>query len=340
MRTSLLTLLCLCTFIFNPHVAEAFSPKAKSYAEYRDRFLKLDPKSRVVPKIPPEDRPIRVIIDTDARNEIDDVWAVSLALISPERFKIEGFVAANFDNSRGGPESIERSAKEIHRLLDLAGLEGRYPVKLGSQPMQYQYQPSPSEGVDFIIEKAMASTPDDPLWIVGLGASTDIASALLLEPRIIDRVVVFWHFRTKWPNQCHNFNVFNDTRAARIVFHSPLSFVLFDTGTHLTCPMDFSQQFVECGPLGRYLHEYRFQSSYYQNPKKGFFDLGDIAALLDPNLASWEVVDCPDVEKNLDYKFRNTKGRILRCYDIDRTKTYKLLHQKLKKHAKSLQPGP
>ena len=100
--------------------------------------------------------------------------------------------------------------------------------------------------------------------------------------------------------------------------------------------MDFSEQFLECGPLGKYLHEYRFQSSYYQNPKKGFFDLGDIAALLDPSLASWEVVDCPDVEKNLDYKFRNTKGKILRCYDIDRAKTYKLLHQKLKMHAKNL----
>ena len=41
--------------------------------------------------------------------------------------------------------------------------------------MQYNFLPSPSEGVDFIIEKARASTPDDPLWIIGLGAATDMA---------------------------------------------------------------------------------------------------------------------------------------------------------------------
>ena len=304
------------------------------YGDLRQRFLKLNPKARRVPTIPPKNKRIRCIIDSDTRNEIDDVWAVALALIASERFQIEGFVAANFDNQKGGPRSIEESAAEIRKLLELAGMKGKYPVKNGSQPMQYQYQPSPSEGVDFIIETAMTSTPDDPLWIIGLGAATDIASAVLLEPRIIDRVVAFWHFRTKWPNQCHNFNVFNDTRAARIVYHSPLSFVLFDTGTYLTCPMEFSEQFTRCGPLGTYLHKYRFRSAYYRNPKKGFFDLGDIAALLDPDLASWEVVDCPDVEKNLDYKFTGTKGRILRCFAINRIRTFELFHNKLKAFAK------
>lgn len=304
-----------------------------SYSERRERFLKMDPKARKVPQIPPKGQRIRVIIDTDAKNEIDDIWAIALVLLSPERFQIEGFVAANFDNVRGGPRGIEASVREIETILEKAGMAGRWPVKRGSHPMQYQYEPVRSEGVDFIIEKAMASTPEDPLWVVGLGASTNIASAILIEPRIINRVVVFWHFRTKWPKQCHNFNVFSDTRAARIVFHSPCSFVLFDTGTYLTCPMEESSSFVSCGELGKYLHDYRYKSSYYQSPKKGFFDLGDIASLLDPALASWEVADCPDVQKNLDYAFRGTKGTILRCSDIDRDKTFALLHHKLREHA-------
>jgi len=303
-----------------------------TYQERTKMFLKLDPRIRKVPVIPAKGERIRVIIDTDTRNEIDDVWAVTLAILSPERFKIEGFVAANFDNQRGGPEGIEASAKEIEIILAKAGMAGRWPVKRGSHPMQYQYEPSRSEGVDFIIERAMAGSPADPLWVVGLGAATDIASAILIEPAIIDRVVVFWHFRTKWPKQCHNFNVFNDTRAARIVFHSPFSFVLFDTGTYLTCPMADSERFVSYGQLGKYLHEYRYNSAYYQKPTKGFFDLGDIAALVEPDLASWEVTACPDVEKNLDYQFRGTKGSILRCYDIDRDRTFELLDSKLKAH--------
>jgi inosine-uridine nucleoside N-ribohydrolase len=304
----------------------------RGYRDIRARVQGDVARRRRVPAIPPPDERLRVIIDSDAKNEIDDVWALALAVLSPERFQIEGIVAANFDNNRpdAGPDSIEASYREIETILDKAGLAGKYPILRGSPPMRYKYEPSESEGVDFIIEKAMASTPEDPLWIVGLGAATDMASAYLKAPRIAERTVVFWHFRTRWPRQCWNFNVIGDVRAARIVFHSDLCFVLFDTGTHLYCPMAESQQYTSCGPLGRYLHEYRLQSAWYQRPDKGFYDLGDIAALVDPNLASWEVVDCPEVDWDLSYKFKGTKGRILRCYDIDRDGTYALLHRKLK----------
>jgi len=309
--------------------------QAMAYRQRKAIISKRDPKLRKVPKIPPKGERLRVIFDTDAKNEIDDVWAISLAILSLERFKIEGFVAANFDNNRpeAGPDSVDASFKEIRTILSKAGLAGKWPILRGSAPMQYKFEPSESEGVDFIIKKAMESTPEDPLWIVGLGAATDIASAYLKEPRIADRIFVFWHFRTRWPEKCWNFNVIGDVRAARIVFHSDLSFVLFDTGTHLVCPMEESEKFMSYGELGKYLHEYRYQSSYYQRPDKGFFDLGDIAALVDPSLASWEVVKCPEVDWDLSYQFKGNKGSILRCYDIDRDATYALFNRKLKAFA-------
>jgi hypothetical protein len=76
--------------------------------------------------IPPQGQQIRVVIDSDAKNEIDDLWAIALALLAPERFKIEGFVAANFDNSRpeGGLDSIEASRREIETLLVPGPQEG------------------------------------------------------------------------------------------------------------------------------------------------------------------------------------------------------------------------
>ncbi|MHC4518458.1 MAG: nucleoside hydrolase [Planctomycetota bacterium] len=326
---NLIIALALISVIITTSPARAAAP---DYHEVRKRIQGNAAQSRKVPKIPPADQRLRVVIDSDARNEIDDVWALALAVVSLERFQIEGIVAANFDNNRptAGLGSIDSSFEEIETILDKAGLAGQFPVLRGSPPMRYKYQPSESEGVDFIIEKAMASTPEDPLWVIGLGAATDIASAYLKEPRIAERIVVFWHFRTRWPKQCWNFNVIGDVRAARIVFHSDLSFVLFDTGTHLTCPMAESEQFTTYSPLGRYLHQYRDQDPWYRNPKKGFYDLGDIAALVDPSLAQWETVACPEVDWDLAYKFKNTKGKILRCYDIDRDRTYALVHRKLK----------
>ena len=290
-----------------------------------------NPTERKVPVIPPKEQRIRLLIDADAKNEIDDQYAISLGILSPERFDIEGFVGANFDNERGGADSVEKSVKEIELVLEKAGMSGKWPVKRGSDPMRYQFMPSESEGVDFIIERAMAGTADDPLWVVGLGSSTDMASAILKEPEIIDRVVVFWHFRTRWPEKCYNFNVFGDVRAARLLFHSPVSFVLFDTGTYLTCPVEETEKKLKpCGELGEYLHEYRFTSPNFAKPTKGFFDLGDIAALLEPELACWEVTECPEVDWDLDYIFSGKLGSILRCYHVDRDRSFELLFNKMK----------
>jgi len=319
----------LCVFLVRSPIM------ADEYLQRREAIQARDPRQRKVPEIPAPGARIRCIIDTDAKNEIDDVWAIALALTCQDRFQIEGFVGANYDNTveDAGPASTAASVEVIETVLAKAGLAGTIPVKMGSAPLQYKFEPSDSEGVDFIIEKAMASSSEDPLWVIGLGAATDIASAYLKEPRIADRVIVFWHFRTRWPDKCWNFNVIGDVRAARTVFHSDLPFVLFDTGTHLTCPMEESRQWAELSELGKYMHDYRKKRSWYQDPNKGFYDLGDIAALVDPGLASWEVVDCPEVDWDLNYRFKNTKGQILRCKAIDRDKTYALLDDRLRRHA-------
>jgi hypothetical protein len=84
------------------------------------------------------------------------------------------------------------------------------------------------------------------------------------------------------------------------------------------------------GDIGEYIHNIRIGSEYYSSSKKGFFDLGDIAALLDPEVAYYEEVSCPEVDFDLSYKFNDNKGNILRCYHVDRDKTFQLLYDKLK----------
>ena len=68
---------------------------------------------------------------------------------------------------------------------------------------------------------------------------------------------------------------------------------------------------------------------------KGYFDLGDIAALVDPDIAKWQVVKCPTVTQYMDYDFFKTNGKVLRCYDIDRDKTFELLYKSLQERYKA-----
>ena len=68
---------------------------------------------------PPGGR-VRMVLDTDTYNEIDDQFAVVYSLLSSERLRVEALYAAPFHNSRSaGPgDGMEKSFDEIHRLLD------------------------------------------------------------------------------------------------------------------------------------------------------------------------------------------------------------------------------
>jgi inosine-uridine nucleoside N-ribohydrolase len=296
--------------------------------------MNLDPTQRKVPVIPPREQRIRLLIDSDAKTELDDQWAISLAILSPERFDIEGFVGATYRKPDFGLNPVEASAQEIELVLEKAGFAGRWPVKRGSHPLQYSWAPTESEGVDFIIERAMAGSAENPLWIMGQGPATDIAAALLIEPRIVDRVVAFWHLRTQWPVRCTNPNVYADVRAARNLFSSPLSFVLCDAGTYLYCSPAESERMVKpYGALGAYLHEYRYtRPEQFMKEKTPFVGLASVAALIDPSPGAWDVTECPEVEWDLSYRFKGTLGSILRLYHVDRERTYALLYDRLRKY--------
>lgn len=280
---------------------------------------------------PAEGDRIPLIVDADAANEVDDQFALALALGARDRLDLVGFVAAHF-GLRGGPEGIQKSHDEMLRVLDMAGREGEFPVLRGSDPLVYLEAPPESEGVDFIIQEARKATPENPLWLVLLGPATDAASALLQAPDIADRLVVFWHGRTRWPVQCWNFNAYNDIKAVQVIFEKPCRLVLFDTGTYLRIPTEESERrLVPTGPLGSYLHEIRMEKEWHRSPRKGFFDLGDIVALVKPAATAWEIVDAPRINHDLHYDFSKDYGPIVRIYHVDRDQSVDLLEAALYK---------
>jgi inosine-uridine nucleoside N-ribohydrolase len=284
---------------------------------------------RSVPELPPPGEKLRLILDTDAACEIDDLYAIGLSLLCNDRFDIEGFIGAHFGDA-GGPDGIDKSVAAIGTVVEKAGMTGKFPIKRGAHPFVYSRKPVESDGVDFIIERAMAPGEERPLWVVLTGPATDVASAWLKRPAIADRVVVFWHGRTRWPDKCWNFNAYNDLKAVRILFSSAMPMVLFDTGTYLRCPMQESERRMRpYGELGRYLHDFRKKKAWYQSPNKGFYDLGDIATLVHPSLVYSEVVDAPGVNWDMLYQPGRGNGKIRRVYQIDRDRTFELLFGKL-----------
>ena len=169
----------------------------------------------------------RVIIDTDAKNEADDQFAIAHALLSPS-LEVRGLIAAHFGASRSN-RSMKESREEIDLLLDLMGLEQQVPVANGAPTgIPDEQTPRDSDGAQLIIAESKLASRAEPLYVAFLGPLTDMASAILLDPELVSReVVVIWIGGVGYGGvetyPGIEFNLRNDIPAANLVFDSGIT---------------------------------------------------------------------------------------------------------------------
>ena len=170
-------------------------------------------------------QPIRVIIDADTANEVDDLYAIAWALLEP-RLEVVGLTSAQWHtNPRTPNDSVGESQRLNEEILALMG-KTAIPVPEGSNfPMVSEQRPQPSEAAKFIIEQALATPEGEKLSIVILGPCTNIASAILIEPKIIPKLSVnylgFWYnVETNTWNK-REFNTNNDPNAVNALINTP-----------------------------------------------------------------------------------------------------------------------
>ena len=133
---------------------------------------------------------VSVIIDSDSGNEIDDAFAISLALIDP-KIEIIGLTSAQWNHHpRGGDSSVYESQRinedllKLHDRLDI-------PHPLGAaEPTGYwgDVKPIPSPASDFILEEVSKLGFKKKLNVVTLGAPTNLATAILMDTTIIPKI--------------------------------------------------------------------------------------------------------------------------------------------------------
>lgn len=173
---------------------------------------------------------VDVVLDTDAYNEIDDQFAIAYLLRSKERANTIAIYAAPFYNHRSenAADGMKKSYNEILKVLDLCGEpQLKSVVYTGSENyLPDEKTPVISDAAKDLANRAMQYTEDAPLYVIAIGAITNIASALLIEPRIRDRIVVVWlgGHAHHWCDT-KEFNMRQDFPAARVVMGSGVPFV-------------------------------------------------------------------------------------------------------------------
>jgi len=263
-------------------------------------FPTVSPAARMELLEPPT-KPVRMVLDTDTYNEIDDQFALTYALLSPERLTVEAVYAAPFHNARSaGPEDgMRKSYEEILRLLDRLNQPHEGVVFEGATRwLPSSDRPVRSPAVDDLVARASADRPD-PLYVVAIGAPTNIASALLVAPEIIGRIVVVWlgGNASYWPT-ASEFNLKQDMHASRILFDSGVPLVhvpCLPVTDHLCTTEAEIERFVKGrGMIGDYLSEtYSGSSDDHFAYSRAIWDIGPIAWLVNPAWAESALTHSP-----------------------------------------------
>jgi len=239
----------------------------------------------------PEQKKIRLIINTDAKNEADDQFAFVHALLTP-RFKVKSIMAAHF-GTRRTDESMEESYQEIKKVVSLMGMEGEVNISRGAaRALKDEETSEVSEGAQLIIDEAMSDDPT-PLYLIFLGPLTDMASAYLMEPKIAEKVNVIWIGGEAYPTGGWEFNLSNDVHAANVVFKSDIP--LWQVPKTVYCTMRVSIAELEykvrpCQEIGNYLVQQLvdFNNKFADYPEWPFGEM-------------WSLGDSPAIGLLLDY---------------------------------------
>ena len=170
---------------------------------------------------------VDVVLDTDAFNEVDDQFAISYLLRSKEKLNTKAIYAAPFlnDRSTSPKDGMEKSYNEILKVLSMLG-ENVDVIKGSEKYLDNESTAVISPAALDLIERAEGYSEDNPLYVVAIGAITNIASALILKPDIIEKIVVIWlgghalHY-----SHTNEFNMYQDIAAARVVMQSGVPFV-------------------------------------------------------------------------------------------------------------------
>lgn len=277
----------------------------------------------------------RVIINTDAKNEVDDQFAIVQAVLS-QSLDIRGIIAAHFGEEKSATSMMD-SYDEIVKVLSLMDLHNDFIIKKGAScAMSNEVTPIISEGAQLIIDEAMKD--EGTLYIAFMGAITDMASAILMEPKILQKdIKVIWIGGGNYPAGRWEYNLKNDINAANVVFKSGIEIWQIPRNVYRMMPVSFAELYnrvYPCGAIGKYLasNVVEFNNADIKRPTE-YRILGDspsIGVLLFEDSGTWNAIKRPSFNADMTYNYENDYGTIRVYENIDSRFILEDLYAKLK----------
>jgi purine nucleosidase len=244
--------------------------------------------------------PIRVWLDADTANEIDDLYALTRALTAPE-LQVVALASAQWKSS----PVAEGNTLEASQLLNeaLLGLLGKtnLPHPRGSLVPVYWWgrdRIAYSGAAYHLVLEARKTPPGQKLTVVTLGALTNIASALMMDPSIAERMRLYWlgaEVKDGVWNK-NEFNCLNDIHALNEVLNArDLELMVMPANVSRALTFDYAATAERLRNRGR-LQDFLLRRWEQHSPGAARWIMWDVAAvewLLNPDLVQSTLVPTP-----------------------------------------------
>jgi hypothetical protein len=236
----------------------------------------------------------RVIVDNDFAGDPDGLAALVHQLLSPSSIVptvTTSFLNPQFPVLQGQEHSSAAAGRDLAEAAIAMVRPSRRPLVVSGaeQALEGIDAPQVSAAARAIVAEALREDAL-PLYCTCGGPLTNVASALLMEPRIAQRMTVVWIGGGGYPQGGWEYNLAADVRAAQVVFNrSSVPVWQVPQPAYRTCQLSIAEMEASLGaasPVGAWLLQ-RFQGMQPDWLKLGgTWPMGDSPLVLATALSS------------------------------------------------------
>ncbi len=272
------------------------------------------------------DRKKKVILDTDAFNEIDDQFAIACLYYS-EKVDLLAVLAEHYMHDRCNCKEtgMKRSYDEIVKVLSLCDPHYKTETYRGStNTIDETGCAVESEAADAIIRIARES--DEIVYVVAIGALTNVTSAILKAPDIIEKICVLFVGCRPLSIGCPvEYNVEQDYKAAQLLFESGVNLIIVPDANvtqKLRSPIDCVSKLKGANPVCDYLYDISYNAyravGCPETWARTIWDLGAPAMFETPECATIEFMPRPILTDEQTYAYDDSRPEMIMVTDLDR----------------------
>lgn len=285
---------------------------------------------------------MRVILDNDYAGDPDGLFQLVHHMLSPS-VEIRGIIGSHLRPGDGFDNSKETATHAVSNVLEVVRLlkpQQKFTIYQGSNtPLKDSKTAIASEGAKAIIQEAMRTDVNTPLYVVCGGGLTEIASAYLLEPEISEKIILIWIGGTEYTDMATpppgytslEYNTGIDIAAVQVVFNqSNIKLWQVPRNAYRQALISYTELLTKVKPqgkIGAYLAAKIDHIIALTNTYKIFtgetYIMGDSPLVLltalqssfeaDPSSSFYSLKQAPKVNHDGLYEV-NTTGRDIRVY--------------------------